>query len=43
MTNFNDYSMVELTELKENLEKVTNKTAVKGLLLEVNTEIDNRI
>ena len=43
MTNFNDYSMVELKELKENLEKVTNKTAVKDLLLEVNTEIDNRI
>ena len=35
--------MVELKELKENLEKVTNKTAVKDLLLEVNTEIDNRI
>ena len=34
--------MVELKELKENLEKVTNKTAVKDLLLEVNTEIDNR-
>ena len=43
MTNFNDYSMVELKELKENLEKVTNKTAVKDLLLEVKTEIDNRI
>ena len=43
MTNFNDYSMVELKELKENLEKVTNKTAVKDLLLEVNNEIDNRI
>ena len=43
MTNFNSYSMVELKELKENLEKVTNKTAVKDLLLEVNTEIDNRI
>ena len=43
MTNFNDYSMVELKELKENLEKVTNKTAVKDLLIEVNTEIDNRI
>lgn len=42
MTNFNDYSMVELKELKENLEKVTNKTAVKDLLLEVKTEIDNR-
>ena len=42
MTNFNSYSMVELKELKENLEKVTNKTAVKDLLLEVNTEIDNR-
>lgn len=35
--------MVELKELKENLEKVTNKAAVKDLLLEVNTEIDNRI
>ena len=35
--------MVELKELKENLEKVTNKTAVKDLLIEVNTEIDNRI
>ena len=35
--------MVELKELKENLEKVTNKTAVKDLLLEVNNEIDNRI
>ena len=34
--------MVELKELKENLEKVTNKTAVKDLLLEVNTEIDER-
>ena len=43
MTNFNSYSMVELKELKENLEKVTNKAAVKDLLLEVNTEIDNRI
>ena len=43
MTNFNDYSTVELKELKENLEKVTNKTAVKDLLIEVNTEIDNRI
>ena len=43
MTNFNDYSMVELKELKENLEKVTNKTAVKDLLIEVKTEIDNRI
>ena len=42
MTNFNSYSMVELKELKENLEKVTNKTAVKDLLLEVNTEIDER-
>ena len=42
MTNFNSYSMVELKELKENLEKVTNKAAVKDLLLEVNTEIDNR-
>ena len=42
MTNFNSYSMVELKELKENLEKVTNKTAVKDLLLEVKTEIDNR-
>ena len=34
--------MVELKELKENLEKVTNKAAVKDLLLEVNTEIDER-
>ena len=42
MTNFNDYSMAEIKELKENLEKVTNKTAVKDLLLEVKTEIDNR-
>ena len=42
MTNFNSYSMVELKELKENLEKVTNKAAVKDLLLEVNTEIDER-
>ena len=35
--------MVELKEIKENLEKVTNKTAVKDILIEVNTEIDNRI
>ena len=42
MTNFNSYSMVELKELKENLEKVTNKTAVKDLLIEVKTEIDER-
>ena len=42
MTNFNSYSMVELKELKENLEKVTNKTAVKDLLNEVNTEIKKR-
>lgn len=42
MTNFNSYSMVELKELKENLEKVTNKAAVKDLLLEVKTEIDKR-
>ena len=34
--------MVELKELKENLEKVTNKTAVQDLLTEVKTEIDNR-
>ena len=42
MTNFNSYSMVELKELKENLEKVTNKAAVKDLLLEVKTEIEKR-
>ena len=42
MTNFNDYSMAELKELKENLEKVTNKAAVYDLLNEVNTEIDKR-
>ena len=42
MTNFNSYSMVELKELKENLEKVTNKAAVYDLLNEVKTEIDKR-
>ena len=42
MTNFNSYSMVELKELKENLEKVTNKTAVKDLLLEVENELKKR-
>ena len=34
--------MVELKELKENLEKVTNKTAVKDLLLEVENELKKR-
>ena len=34
--------MVELKELKENLEKVTNKAAVYDLLNEVKTEIDKR-
>lgn len=42
MTNFNSYSMVELKELKENLEKVTNKAAVKDLLLEVENELKER-
>ena len=34
--------MVELKELKENLEKVTNKAAVKDLLLEVENELKKR-
>lgn len=42
MTNFNSYSFVELKELKENLEKITNKEAVKDLLMEVDNEFKKR-
>ena len=42
MTNFKSYSMVELKELKDNLEKVTNKAAVNDLLIEVENEFKKR-
>lgn len=42
MTDFKTYSNKELRDLKANLEKVSNQTAVADLLNNVNIELQNR-